>query len=57
MKKEEKRALKEKRDISKITIRLAEKMIEDAKNKLNSHVVTVVRQTVPCWERMSSEDE
>ena len=50
MTREEKRKLKKK-------IKLAEKMIEDAKRKRTSHVVTVVRQTVPCWERMSSEDE
>jgi uncharacterized protein (UPF0332 family) len=48
--KEEKRELKKK-------IKIAEQMLRDAKRKSPSHVVTVVRQTVPCWERMSSEDE
>tara|TARA_Y100000310_G_scaffold256967_1_gene264913 strand:+ start:652 stop:804 length:153 start_codon:yes stop_codon:yes gene_type:complete len=47
---------KEKRELKK-KVRLAEQMLENAKRKRTSHVVTVVRQTVPCWERMSSEDE
>ena len=38
-------------------LRIALKMIEDAKRKSPSHVVTVVRQTVPCGARMSSEEE
>ena len=47
--KEEKRKFK--RDIE-----IVSKMVEDAKNKQISHVITTARETVPCWDNITEED-
>ena len=47
--KEEKRKFK--RNIEK-----AAKMVEDAKNRQISHVITTARETVPCWDSITEED-
>jgi hypothetical protein len=47
--KEEKREFK--RNIDK-----AAKMVEYAKSKQTSHVITTARETVPCWDNTTEED-
>lgn len=47
--KEEKREFK--RNIDK-----AAKMVEHAKSKQTSHVITTARETVPCWDNTTEED-
>lgn len=46
----------EKRSFKKKIEKVA-KMVEDAKRKQISHVVTTVRETVPCWESMTELDK
>tara|TARA_Y100000310_G_scaffold146462_1_gene145808 strand:+ start:859 stop:1020 length:162 start_codon:yes stop_codon:yes gene_type:complete len=47
--KEEKREFK--RNIDTVA-----KMVEDAKSRLTSHVITTARETVPCWDNTTEED-
>jgi hypothetical protein len=47
--KEEKREFK--RNIETVA-----KMVEYAKSKQTSHVITTARETVPCWDNITEED-